>query len=120
MRVLAVALCVLAAWPVQALAQPQAAEGAPAAAQTAEIDPQAVAAATDLYRAIAIDSGGIDLLVNAAFAIHGPRIRQSVQSGIPYGSERWVAATARRLGVALQPRPRGRPRKQPKNERTPF
>lgn len=85
MRVLAVALSLLAAWPIQALAQPQAAEGAPAPAQTAEIDPQAVAAATDLYRAIAIDSGGIDLLVNAAFAIHGPRIRQSVLTSPLYG-----------------------------------
>jgi putative transposase len=38
-------------------------------------------------------------------------IRSSLRSGRPYGSEIWVAATARRLGVDLNPRPRGRPRK---------
>lgn len=86
MRALALVISLLAAWPVQAPAQPQAAEAAPApSAETVEIDPQAVAAATDLYRAIAIDSGGIDLLVDAAFAIHGPRIRQSILNSPLYG-----------------------------------
>ena len=38
-------------------------------------------------------------------------IRTSVQSGRPFGTAEWVDATARRLGVELTPRPRGRPRK---------
>lgn len=39
-------------------------------------------------------------------------IRASVLSGRPFGSEDWVGETAKRLGVNLTPRPRGRPRKE--------
>jgi putative transposase len=38
-------------------------------------------------------------------------IRRSVTSGRPYGGGAWVAATAKRLGIDLRPRPPGRPRK---------
>ena len=41
-------------------------------------------------------------------------VRQSVVSGRPYGTERWVKRMAQRLGVPLLPRPRGRPRKSEK------
>ena len=37
-------------------------------------------------------------------------VRRAVTTGHPYGTERWVAATARRLDLNLAPRPRGRPR----------
>lgn len=40
-------------------------------------------------------------------------VRQAVASGRPYGDPSWVDATARRLGVPLAARPRGRPRKEP-------
>ena len=40
-------------------------------------------------------------------------VRRAVTTGRPYGTERWVAAMARRLDLDLAPRPRGRPRKQP-------
>jgi putative transposase len=39
-------------------------------------------------------------------------IRASVMSGRPFGTEDWVGETAKRLGVELTPRPRGRPKKQ--------
>ncbi|HLJ94862.1 MAG TPA: transposase [Gemmataceae bacterium] len=39
-------------------------------------------------------------------------VRRAVTSGRPFGSPGWVEATARSLGLALMPRPRGRPRKQ--------
>ena len=41
-------------------------------------------------------------------------LRQSVVSGRPFGSERWVKRMALRLGVPLLPRPRGRPKKTEK------
>ena len=40
------------------------------------------------------------------------RLRRSVQSGVPYGSPTWVERMSRSLGIALAPRPRGRPRKK--------
>jgi putative transposase len=39
-------------------------------------------------------------------------IRASALSGRPFGSEDWVGETAKRLGVELKARPRGRPRKK--------
>src|SRR3989442_7299836 len=42
------------------------------------------------------------------------RLRKSVTSGRPFGSETWMTRTAARLGVSLTPRPRGRPRKTEK------
>jgi putative transposase len=39
-------------------------------------------------------------------------IRRSVKRGQPYGGERWVQATARRLGLQSTLRARGRPLKQ--------
>jgi putative transposase len=41
-------------------------------------------------------------------------LRRSVISGRPYGTARWVAQTAARIGFNLGPRPRGRPRKDAK------
>jgi putative transposase len=41
-------------------------------------------------------------------------VRRAVCTGRPLGSPTWVKATARRLGVELAPRPRGRPRKSAK------
>jgi len=41
-------------------------------------------------------------------------VRRSIRRGAPFGSERWVARTARRLGLESSLRPRGRPRKQRK------
>jgi putative transposase len=38
-------------------------------------------------------------------------VRRTVTTGRPFGSSQWVEAMARRLGVELVPRPRGRPRK---------
>jgi putative transposase len=38
-------------------------------------------------------------------------IRRCARRGQPYGAESWVGPTARRLGLAASPRPRGRPRK---------
>jgi putative transposase len=39
-------------------------------------------------------------------------IRSSVRSGRPLGEPSWVEGIAERLGINLQPRPRGRPRKE--------
>jgi putative transposase len=39
-------------------------------------------------------------------------VRKAVTSGRPFGSPSWVDATARRLGINLALRPRGRPKKQ--------
>jgi putative transposase len=39
-------------------------------------------------------------------------VRRAVTTGRPFGSPSWVETTARRLGVELVSRPRGRPRKQ--------
>lgn len=39
------------------------------------------------------------------------RMRSSVNSGRPYGSETWAQEIGERLGLQLTPRPRGRPRK---------
>ena len=40
-------------------------------------------------------------------------ISRSISSGLPYGSENWIKALARKLKLDLTVRPRGRPRKQP-------
>jgi hypothetical protein len=48
-------------------------------------------------------------------------VRRAVTTARPYGTERWVAGMAKRLGLDLAPRPRGRPRKGGrKYELTPF
>ena len=39
------------------------------------------------------------------------RVRESVRTGKPLGSAEWVTAKAMSLGLELNPRPRGRPRK---------
>jgi putative transposase len=39
------------------------------------------------------------------------RIRESLRTGKPLGTDDWVASKASSLGIALNPRPRGRPRK---------
>jgi putative transposase len=39
------------------------------------------------------------------------RIRESSRTGKPLGQPEWVASNADRLGIDLNPRPRGRPRK---------
>ena len=39
-------------------------------------------------------------------------VRQAETTGRPYGRESWVGATAKRLGLELIGRPRGRPKKQ--------
>jgi putative transposase len=38
-------------------------------------------------------------------------IRRSITRGCPYGAEGWVDRVARRLGLEITLRPRGRPRK---------
>ena len=38
-------------------------------------------------------------------------MRRGVQRGQPYGGERWVQLTVKRLGLESSLRPRGRPRK---------
>ncbi len=38
-------------------------------------------------------------------------VRDSLRTGRPLGEPRWVEQMAKRLGINLQPRPRGRPRK---------
>jgi len=40
-------------------------------------------------------------------------IAQSIESGLPYGSESWTKALSRKLKLDLTIRPRGRPKKQP-------
>jgi putative transposase len=40
-------------------------------------------------------------------------VRDSLRSGRPLGEAGWVERIAGRLRIDLQPRPRGRPRKQP-------
>lgn len=40
-------------------------------------------------------------------------IRDSLRTGRPFGSGDWSESIARRLGIDLNPRPRGRPRKSP-------
>jgi len=42
------------------------------------------------------------------------RVRDSLRTGKPLGTPAFVEATAQRLGVDLNPRPRGRPRKSDK------
>ena len=42
-------------------------------------------------------------------------IHSSMHRGQPFGSERWQAEVAARLGLESLLRPRGRPRKQPNN-----
>ena len=39
-------------------------------------------------------------------------LRRSVNRGTPYGSNRWMKLTARRLDLEFRIRPRGRPRKR--------
>jgi len=39
-------------------------------------------------------------------------VRRAVSTGRPYGKESWMEATAKRLGLDLSERPRGRPPKQ--------
>ena len=39
------------------------------------------------------------------------RIRESARTGRPLGQDEWVAANATHLGIELNPRPRGRPKK---------
>lgn len=41
-------------------------------------------------------------------------LRRAIERGTPFGSERWTAHTARRLGLESTLRPRGRPRKRTK------
>ena len=43
-------------------------------------------------------------------------LRRSVQSGLPYGSPPWVEQLGRELGLVLEVRPRGRPRKSPRQD----
>ena len=43
------------------------------------------------------------------------RLRWSIKRGAPFGDEAWVESTARRLDIESTLRPRGRPRKKPKN-----
>jgi putative transposase len=37
-------------------------------------------------------------------------MRRHIRTGIPYGNPPWQKHTARRLGIELDPKPRGRPR----------
>jgi len=39
-------------------------------------------------------------------------VRESLRSGRPFGGSEWTEQMARRLNLALVPRPRGRPRKE--------
>jgi putative transposase len=41
-------------------------------------------------------------------------VSKAVRSGRPYGNADWVEAMSRKLGVCLEARPRGRPRKTTK------
>ena len=51
--------------------------------------------------------------VNAAqSAAELEQVRNCIARGRPFGSERWVARTATRLGLPAAPRPRGRPPKE--------
>ena len=43
-------------------------------------------------------------------------IRRSNETGLPFGDASWVARLAKKLGLDLTIRPRGRPRKQPKSK----
>ena len=43
-------------------------------------------------------------------------IARSIESGLPYGSERWIKSLSRRLKLDLTIRPRGRPRKEDKGK----
>jgi hypothetical protein len=43
-------------------------------------------------------------------------IRRSSATGLPYGDDRWVDRLARKLGLDLTIRPRGRPRKKERAE----
>jgi putative transposase len=51
-------------------------------------------------------------LVNRAHSeVELAAVRRSVERGAPFGDDRWVERTARRLGLESALRPRGRPRK---------
>jgi putative transposase len=39
-------------------------------------------------------------------------VRRSLRSGRPFGAEDWTQRMAKRLGIELNPRPRGRPPKE--------
>ena len=54
----------------------------------------------------------IDLVQRAQTKTEVEAIRSSVNKGIPFGTERWVKATAKQLGIESTMRPRGRPRKK--------
>jgi putative transposase len=43
------------------------------------------------------------------------RMERSISRGVPYGDDKWVAKTARRLGLESTLRARGRPNKLPKS-----
>ncbi len=43
-------------------------------------------------------------------------VRRSLTSGRPFGSAMWVEGMAERLGINLDPRPRGRPQKKNRTE----
>ena len=42
-------------------------------------------------------------------------VRRSLVSGRPFGAADWTDRMAERLGIELNPRPRGRPRKEKMN-----
>jgi putative transposase len=44
-------------------------------------------------------------------------IRRSVETGLPYGNRQWVTRLANRLDLDLTIRPRGRPRKNPSEDK---
>jgi hypothetical protein len=43
-------------------------------------------------------------------------VRRSLQSGRPFGAADWTDRIARRLGIDLNPRPRGRPRRENRSD----
>jgi putative transposase len=47
-------------------------------------------------------------------------IRRSIETGLPFGEPSWVDRLAKKLGLDLTIRPRGRPRKHPHPERKSF
>jgi putative transposase len=55
-------------------------------------------------RKVEAPQGGDDLI----------RVRDSIRTGKPLGSPEWVEAKAGQLGLCLNPRPRGRPRRSEK------
>lgn len=45
------------------------------------------------------------------------RVRESSRTGRPFGDPEWVASKAEALGIEMNPRPRGRPRKEQNENR---